>query len=160
MYLGLIRINPLISLNSVSGNVIDTQKQVLSLIRDFTLKDLVEISGFERFYYSIPGDTGELSLNDFTIQSLEARISLLQDEVSTNGIEDDALKRSVYKLNGRIDQGEKFHKTIDLSVGSDETTGITANNKAFVDGSGADSEAIKGMLSDSLSLLRYTVSRW
>ncbi|KAL9309333.1 hypothetical protein AtEden1_Chr1g0049921 [Arabidopsis thaliana] len=172
MYLGLIRINPLISLNSVLGDVIDTQKQVLSLIRDFILKDLVEvryfihfvcfleISGFERFYYSIPGDTGELSLNDFTIQSLEARISLLQDKVSTNGIEDDALKRSVYKLNGRIDQGEKFHKTIDLSVGSDETTGITANNKAFVDGSGADSEAIKGMLSDSLSLLRYTVSRW
>jgi len=37
----------------------------------------------------------------------QARISLLQDEVSTNGIEDDALKRSVYKLNGRIDQGEK-----------------------------------------------------
>jgi hypothetical protein len=95
------------------------------------------------------------------------------------------IQRSVYKLNGRIDQGEKvifyslrfhlmmlhhilsclvgnreFHKTIDLSVGSDETTGITANNKAFVDGSGADSEAIKGMLSDSLSLLRYTVSRW
>jgi len=37
---------------------------------------------------------------------------------------------------------------------------VISDNKAFVDGSGADLEAIKGMLSDSLSLLRYTVSRW
>jgi len=62
------------------------------------------------------------------------------------------IQRSVYKLNGRIDQGEKvifyslrfhlmmlhhilswlvgnreFHKTIDLSVDSDDTTGITAS---------------------------------
>ncbi|CAN6911071.1 unnamed protein product, partial [Brassica oleracea var. botrytis] len=34
----------------------------------------------------------ESSLNDATIQSLEARIALLQDEVSTVGNEVDALK--------------------------------------------------------------------
>ncbi|CAH8267043.1 unnamed protein product [Arabidopsis lyrata] len=168
---------------------IDTQKQLLSLIRDFTsersrgeqrvvgLKKRIEIlqSEIEAANSEVEnakrikevaeeelnGYEVELSLNDATIQSLEARISLLQDEVSTVGSEVDALKNKEGFLRDQfISQMEElnkeireFQKTVDSTFGNDDSTGITPNVKAFEDSSGADSEAIKGMLSDVSSQL-------
>ncbi|BAB02851.1 unnamed protein product [Arabidopsis thaliana] len=178
---------------------IDTQKQLLSLIRDFTsersrgeqrvvgLKKRIEIlqSEVEAANSEVEhakrikevaeeelnGYEVELSLNDSTIQSLE-------DEVTTIGNEVDALKRSVYKPNGRTEQGDKvifyslrfhlmmllhilsclvgkreFQKTVDSSLADEDSTGITANIKAFEDCSGDDLEAIKNLLSDVHSQL-------
>ncbi|XP_024007401.1 uncharacterized protein LOC18011742 isoform X1 [Eutrema salsugineum] len=99
---------------------IDTQKQLLSLIRDFTseksrgeqrvvglkkrietLQSEVEAANAEVEHAKrikevaeeeLNGYEVELSLNDATIQSLEARIALLQDEISTVGNEVDTLK--------------------------------------------------------------------
>ncbi|CAN8266075.1 unnamed protein product [Cochlearia groenlandica] len=99
---------------------IDTQKQLLSLIRDFTsersrgeqrvvglkkridsLQSEVEAANEElehakRVKESAEEDLNgyivESSLNDSTIQSLEARIALLQGEISTVGNEVEALK--------------------------------------------------------------------
>ncbi|CAL9248275.1 unnamed protein product [Arabidopsis halleri] len=168
---------------------IDTQKQLLSLIRDFTsersrveqrvvgLKKRIEIlqSEIEAANSEVEntkrikevaeeelnGYEVELSLNDATIQSLEARISLLQDEVSTIGSEVDALKNKERFLSDQfISQMEElnkdireFQKTVDSTFGNDDSTGITPNVKAFENSSGADSEAIKGMLSDVSSQL-------
>ncbi|KAG7559083.1 hypothetical protein ISN45_Aa05g006900 [Arabidopsis thaliana x Arabidopsis arenosa] len=162
---------------------IDTQKQLLSLIRDFTsersrgeqrvvgLKKRIEIlqseieaansevenakRNKEVAEEELNGYEVELSLNDATIQSLEARISLLQAEVSTVGSEVDALKNKEGLLRDQfISQMEEmnkeireFQKTVDSSLGSDDTTGITTNVKAF------EEEAIKGMLSDLNSQL-------
>ncbi|CAA7032092.1 unnamed protein product [Microthlaspi erraticum] len=98
----------------------DTQKQLLSLIRDFTsersrgeqrvvglkkriesLQSEVEAANAEVEHAKrikevaeeeLNGYEVELSLNDATIQSLESRIALLQDEISTVGNEVDALK--------------------------------------------------------------------
>jgi uncharacterized membrane protein YcgQ (UPF0703/DUF1980 family) len=47
----------------------------------------------------------------------------------------------------------EFQKTVDSSLSSDDGIGITANVKASEDGSGADLEAIKGMLSEVNSQL-------
>ncbi|AEE77438.1 spindle assembly checkpoint component [Arabidopsis thaliana] len=168
---------------------IDTQKQLLSLIRDFTsersrgeqrvvgLKKRIEIlqseveaanSEVEKAKRikevaeeELNGYEVELSLNDATIQSLEARISLLQDEVTTIGSEVDALKNKEGLLRDQfISQMEElnkeireFQKTVDSSLSSDDGIGITANVKASEDGSGADLEAIKGMLSEVNSQL-------
>ncbi|CDY69723.1 BnaCnng64980D [Brassica napus] len=144
---------------------IDTQKQLLSLIRDFTserscggkqrvvglkkriesLQSEVEAANADVEHAKrikevaeeeLNGYEVESSLNDATIQSLEARIALLQDEVSTVGNEVDALK-----------------KTVASRVGNDDSTSITANVKVFEDGHGADSQAIKDMLSDVNSQL-------
>ncbi|KFK33734.1 hypothetical protein AALP_AA5G052700 [Arabis alpina] len=99
---------------------IDTQKQLLSLIRDFTsersrgeqrvvglkkrienLQSEVESANAELedakrikevAEEELNGYEVELSLNDATIQSLEARIGLLHDEISTVGNEVDTLK--------------------------------------------------------------------
>ncbi|KAG7559085.1 hypothetical protein ISN45_Aa05g006920 [Arabidopsis thaliana x Arabidopsis arenosa] len=161
---------------------IDTQKQLLSLIRDFTsersrgeqrvvgLKKRIEILQLEIEAANsevenakrikevaeeeLNGYEVELSLNDATIQSLE-------DEVSTIGSEVDALKNKEGFLRDQfISQMEElnkeireFQKTVDSTFGNDDSTGITPNVKAFEDSSGADSEAIKGMLSDVSSQL-------
>ncbi|KAL1198216.1 hypothetical protein V5N11_002525 [Cardamine amara subsp. amara] len=168
---------------------IDTQKQLLSLIRDFTsersrgeqrvvgLKKRIELlqSEVEAANLEVEkakrikevaeeelnGYEVELSLNDATIQSLEARIALLQDEVSTIGNEVEAIKNKegllrdqfisqMVELNKEI---REFQKTVDSSLGSDDRTFITAKVKVFDDGHGADSEAIKNMLSDVTSEL-------
>ncbi|XP_019084061.1 PREDICTED: uncharacterized protein LOC104707374 isoform X1 [Camelina sativa] len=55
-------------------------------------------------------------------------------------------QRSVYKPNGRAEQGNK--KTVESSLSNDDSTAITAT---FEDRHGADSEAIKNMLSDVIS---------
>uniref|UniRef100_M4E971 Uncharacterized protein n=1 Tax=Brassica campestris TaxID=3711 RepID=M4E971_BRACM len=168
---------------------IDTQKQLLSLIRDFTsersrgeqrvvglkkrieslqseveaaneevekAKRIKEVAEEELNGYEV-----ESSLNDATIQSLEARIALLQDEVSTVGNEVDALKNKegllrdqfisqMVELNKEI---RVFQRTVASSVGNDDSTSITANVEVFEDGHGADSQAIKDMLSDVNSQL-------
>nr|AAP21212.1 At3g28370 [Arabidopsis thaliana] len=54
------------------------------------------------------------------------------------------------ELNKEI---REFQKTVDSSLSSDDGIGITANVKASEDGSGADLEAIKGMLSEVNSQL-------
>ncbi|CAG7872587.1 unnamed protein product [Brassica rapa] len=169
---------------------IDTQKQLLSLIRDFTsersrgeqrvvgLKKRIESLQWEIEAANeevehakrikevaeeeLNGYEVELSLNDATIQSLEARIALLQDEVSTVGNEVDALKNKegllrdqfisqMVELNKEIRL--VFQKTVASRVGNDDSTSITANVKVFEDGHGADSQAIKDMLSDVNSQL-------
>ncbi|XP_018515517.1 uncharacterized protein LOC117125616 isoform X2 [Brassica rapa] len=168
---------------------IDTQKQLLSLIRDFTserscgeqrvvglkkriesLQSEVEAANADVEHAKrikevaeeeLNGYEVESSLNDATIQSLEARIALLQDEVSTVGNEVDALKNKegllrdqfisqMVELNKEI---RVFQKTVASRVGNDDSTSITANVKVFEDGHGADSQAIKDMLSDVNSQL-------
>ncbi|RID59965.1 hypothetical protein BRARA_F03155 [Brassica rapa] len=168
---------------------IDTQKQLLSLIRDFTsersrgeqrvvglkkriesLQSEVEAANAEVEHAKrikevaeeeLNGYEVESSLNDATIQSLEARIALLQDEVSTVGNEVDALKNKegllrdqfisqMVELNKEI---RVFQRTVASSVGNDDSTSITANVEVFEDGHGADSQAIKDMLSDVNSQL-------
>ncbi|XP_010502832.1 PREDICTED: myosin-1B-like isoform X4 [Camelina sativa] len=165
---------------------IDTQKQLLSLIRDFTsersrgeqrvvglkkrievLQSEVEASNSEVEHAKrikevaeeeLNGYEVELSLNDTTIQSLEARIGLLQDEVSTIGSEIDALKNKEGLLRDQfISQMEElnkeireFQRTVESSLSNDDSTGVTAT---FEDGHGADSKAIKNMLSDVNSQL-------
>ncbi|XP_010502830.1 PREDICTED: uncharacterized protein LOC104780072 isoform X2 [Camelina sativa] len=201
---------------------IDTQKQLLSLIRDFTsersrgeqrvvglkkrievLQSEVEASNSEVEHAKrikevaeeeLNGYEVELSLNDTTIQSLEARIGLLQDEVSTIGSEIDALKvwathclfefKSLCGLISSFDILEflwgdlmvwgiknkegllrdqfisqmeelnkeirEFQRTVESSLSNDDSTGVTAT---FEDGHGADSKAIKNMLSDVNSQL-------
>ncbi|XP_010514539.1 PREDICTED: uncharacterized protein LOC104790477 isoform X3 [Camelina sativa] len=165
---------------------IDTQKQFLSLIRDFTsersrgeqrvvglkkrievLQSEVEAANSEVEHAKrikevseeeLNGYEVELSLNDATIQSLEARIGLLQDEVSTIGSEIDALKNKEGLLRDQfISQMEElnkeireFQRTVESSLSNDDSTGVTAT---FEDGHGADSEAIKKMLSDVNSQL-------
>ncbi|XP_010514538.1 PREDICTED: uncharacterized protein LOC104790477 isoform X2 [Camelina sativa] len=189
---------------------IDTQKQFLSLIRDFTsersrgeqrvvglkkrievLQSEVEAANSEVEHAKrikevseeeLNGYEVELSLNDATIQSLEARIGLLQDEVSTIGSEIDALKNKegllrdqfisqMEELNKEIrlilivcvfnvsaDEyielawlgNREFQRTVESSLSNDDSTGVTAT---FEDGHGADSEAIKKMLSDVNSQL-------
>ncbi|XP_019085690.1 PREDICTED: uncharacterized protein LOC104710677 isoform X2 [Camelina sativa] len=120
---------------------IDTQKQLLSLIRDFTsersrgeqrvvglkkrievLQSEVEAANSEVEHAKrikevaeeeLNGYEVELSLNDATIQSLEARIGLLQDEVSTIGSEIDALKNKEGLLRDQfISQMEELNKEI------------------------------------------------
>ncbi|CAD5324386.1 unnamed protein product [Arabidopsis thaliana] len=161
---------------------IDTQKQLLSLIRDFTsersrgeqrvvgLKKRIEIlqSEVEAANSEVEhakrikevaeeelnGYEVELSLNDSTIQSLE-------DEVTTIGNEVDALKNKEGLLRDQfISQMEElnkeireFQKTVDSSLADEDSTGITANIKAFEDCSGDDLEAIKNLLSDVHSQL-------
>ncbi|CAH2045073.1 unnamed protein product [Thlaspi arvense] len=168
---------------------IDTQRQLLSLIRDFTsersrgeqrvvgLKKQIETlqSEVESAFAEVEnakrikevaeeelnGYEVESSLNDATIQSLEARIALLQDEISTLGSEVDALKNKegllrdqfisqMVELNKEI---REFQKTVASSVGNGDSTSITANVKGFEDGHGADSEATKDMISDVNSQL-------
>ncbi|KAG5394781.1 hypothetical protein IGI04_024744 [Brassica rapa subsp. trilocularis] len=193
---------------------IDTQKQLLSLIRDFTsersrgeqrvvglkkriesLQSEVEAANADVEHAKrikevaeeeLNGYEVESSLNDATIQSLEARIALLQDEVSTVGNEVDALKNKegllrdqfisqMVELNKEI---RVFQKTVASRVGNDDSTSITAiysscqvcdyllrdngllwicfvsaDVKVFEDGHGADSQAIKDMLSDVNSQL-------
>ncbi|KAG2261313.1 hypothetical protein Bca52824_068392 [Brassica carinata] len=168
---------------------IDTQKQLLSLIRDFTSersRGEQRVAGLKKRIESLQSEVEaanaevenakrikevaeeelngyevELSLNDATIQSLEARIALLQDEVSTVGNEVDALKNKegllrdqfisqMVELNEEI---RAFQRTVASSVGNDDSTSITANVKVFEDGRGADSQAIKDMLSDVTSQL-------
>ncbi|VVB04306.1 unnamed protein product [Arabis nemorensis] len=98
----------------------------------------------------------ELSLNDATIQSLEARIALLHDEISTVGNEVEALKNKEGLLRDQfISQMEElnkeireFQKVTSNVGGNGDSTGITKNVKVFEGGYGADSEAIKDMLSD------------
>ncbi|WZZ01655.1 hypothetical protein YC2023_073983 [Brassica napus] len=164
---------------------IDTQKQLLSLIRDFTsersrggkqrvvglkkriesLQSEVEAANADVEHAKrikevaeeeLNGYEVESSLNDATIQSLEARIALLQDEVSTVGNEVDALKNKegllrdqfisqMVELNKEI---RVFQKTVASRVGNDDT-----DVKVFEDGHGADSQAIKDMLSDVNSQL-------
>ncbi|CAF2007167.1 unnamed protein product [Brassica napus] len=163
---------------------IDTQKQLLSLIRDFTsersrgeqrvvglkkriesLQSEVEAANEEVEHAKrikevaeeeLNGYEVESSLNDATIQSLEARIALLQDEVSTVGNEVDALKNKEGLLRDQfISQMVELNKEIRLvfqrkvasSVGNDD------NVEVFEDGHGADSQAIKDMLSDVNSQL-------
>ncbi|XP_013594252.1 PREDICTED: uncharacterized protein LOC106302256 isoform X2 [Brassica oleracea var. oleracea] len=162
---------------------IDTQKQLLSLIRDFTsersrgeqrvvglkkriesLQSEVEAANEEVEHAKrikevaeeeLNGYEVESSLNDATIQSLEARIALLQDEVSTVGNEVDALKNKegllrdqfisqMVELNKEI---RVFQRKVASSVGNDD------NVEVFEDGHGADSQAIKDMLSDVNSQL-------
>ncbi|CAN6911063.1 unnamed protein product [Brassica oleracea] len=164
---------------------IDTQKQLLSLIRDFTsersrgeqrvvglkkriesLQSEVEAANEEVEHAKrikevaeeeLNGYEVESSLNDATIQSLEARIALLQDEVSTVGNEVDALKNKEGLLRDQfISQMVELNKEIRLvfqrkvasSVGNDDT-----DVEVFEDGHGADSQAIKDMLSDVNSQL-------
>ncbi|CAA0383981.1 unnamed protein product [Arabidopsis thaliana] len=165
----------------------DTQKQLLSLIRDFTsersrggqrvvglkkriaiLQSEVEAANLEVEKSKRIKEVAEEELNGYDLRKVlvpneieTARISLLQDEVTTIGNEVDALKNKEGLLRDQfISQMEElnkeireFQKTVESSLGNDDSTGITANVKAFADGSGADSEAIKNMLSELNSQL-------
>ncbi|XP_006291843.2 uncharacterized protein LOC17884816 isoform X2 [Capsella rubella] len=167
----------------------DTQKQLLSLIRDFTsersrgeqrvvgLKKRIEVlqsevesanSELEKAKRikevaeeELNGYEVELSFNDATIQSLEARIGHLQDEVSIIGNEVDARKNNEGLLRDQfISQMEdlnkeirEFQRTVESSFSNGDSTGVTANVKAFEDGYEVDSEAIKNMISDVNSQL-------
>ncbi|XP_018477744.1 uncharacterized protein LOC108848799 isoform X2 [Raphanus sativus] len=120
---------------------IDTQKQLLSLIRDFTSersRGEQRVAGLKKRIESLQSEVEaaneevehakrikevaeeelngyevELSLNDATIQSLEARIALLQDEVSTVGNEVDALKNKEGLLRDQfISQMVELNKEI------------------------------------------------
>ncbi|KAF3591034.1 hypothetical protein DY000_02025733, partial [Brassica cretica] len=168
---------------------IDTQKQLLSLIRDFTSersRGEQRVVGLKRRIESLQSEVEaaneevehakrikevaeeelngyevESSLNDATIQSLEARIALLQDEVSTVGNEVDALKNKEGLLRDQfISQMVELNKEVSLLfllkfslTMACGYVSVIADVEVFEDGHGADSQAIKDMLSDVNSQL-------